>query len=366
MEDKNININEADMFRVIYPYEIEHETTVTEKKDNSTGLIKWGKMNDFPCKLLSAVENSVTLSTLVNTVANYISGEGPEEETELVNYDLIHDIAESFAIFGGFAISVRRPAKVKSQKILKLDALDMRCLRTSDSHDKFFWSNKLKEGKGNTKQGTDINKFSPSSTDPTSIYYYWNSRYYTYPQPMWASAMTEAIMEAKISDFHLNSIENGFSSNVVVNIFNAGQLSKEGKDELEDGIRDKFCGGKSVGTPVVAFSKDENKRIEIQPLNIDSFADRYTALTDNIKEKLYSSFRCSPSLCGIVEVGTGFNSTEYSDEYSLFFANVIRPMQKVIEKALTEITGKRVNIKPLTVKFTDNENVTTPYDERNI
>jgi hypothetical protein len=74
-------------------------------------------------------------------------------------------------------------------------------------------------------------------------------------------------------------------------------------------------------------------------------------------EKLFTAFRATPVLFGIVTKSNGFSTTEYSDSFKLFNKTVVSPIQDAIIDCFDKIFGvtDSVVIAPFTITFDTNK-----------
>lgn len=335
-------------FQIIDSYISKLETlpNEVEKTDNYT---LWGKNNNYPKFIFSIANEASTLNSIIKTVSNYVAGDGVEDN-ELIDYDLIYDIAESYAIFGGFALDI---VKDLNGSPMKIECLDMRYVRTDKFHTKVWYNEKFNDGYARGSKSIILpTQNTVSDKDNEYVFLFTNSKYFVYPTPIWISSIKSAIVEAKLDDFHLNDIDNNFTGNIIFNFYGGIPEDKE-KREIERAIDEKFCGTENAGRPIINFADNKDKGLEVSTVESSDFGDRYNALMETSRQKQFTAWRCSPSLCGIPEIGTGFNATEYEEQYKLFYANVIRPMQKVINNSLSKITNSEIKIIPMQIDFGD-------------
>ena len=322
------------------------ETNVKKpiEKDNGE-FVYWGEANLYPVYLYSLYQESPTLQAIINGVVDYTAGNGMEDDdVEMEN--LVRQMALSYAIYGGFALSISRN---RFGGIAKVTVLDMRYVRSNRENTQFFYSEAFARKWGRS-QMIKLPKFDPEDKQQwESIYYVKTSNYSTvYPIPMYSAAVNSAECEKLISDFHLNSIHNGFSSNVMVSI--NGFPTDEEKSQIEDAFNEKFTGSENAARPILVFSQDKEHAPEIMKLDTDSFADRYSTLSKKIQFDLFTAFRCNPNLMGIPTEGTGFSGEEYENTFKLFNRFTIKPIQKLIINALSNIyENKEIAIKPFSM-----------------
>lgn len=328
---KNTTVNQISVAFASINQSVETNIKKPIEKDNGE-MTYWGAENAYPVYLYSLYQESPTLQAIINGVVDYTVGNGMEDDdVEMEN--LVRQMALSYAIYGGFALSISRN---RFGGIAKVTVLDMRYVRSNQDNTVFFYSETFGKKYGRGKM-IKLPKFDAEDKEQwESIYYVKNSNYSTvYPIPMYSAAVNSAECEKLISEFHLNSIHNGFSSNVMVSI--NGFPTDEEKSQIEDAFNDKFTGSENAARPLLMFSQDKEHAPEILKLDTDSFADRYTSLSKKIQFDLFTAFRCNPNLMGIPTEGTGFSGEEYENTFKLFNRFTIKPIQKLITNTLSTI-----------------------------
>lgn len=187
-------------------------------------------------------------------------------------------------------------------------------------------------------------KFGVDDTNPTSIYY--NKGGITrgvYPTPLYGAALIACELEKAINEFHLNNINNGFASNIIIN-FNNGQPNEEQKKEIEKDVTEKFSGYQNAGRILLSFNDSEENATKVERLNGDDFDDKYKALAERSREQIFTAFRATPNLFGFPNQTTGFNEQEYASSFKLYNRTVVRPIQNEIIDCFDKIFGEKGSI----------------------
>lgn len=307
-----------------------------EKEISGQEYIVFGEKNTYPQFLYSLYRESSTLQAVINSVVDYVGGNGVE--TDAIQFDdpdmLVREMALSYAIYGGFALNILRN---RFGKIAQIIVLDFKYVRSNKDNTKFYYSEDFggkyaRKDKCLVYPAFDAN----DETQYTSIYYVKNTNTSnTYPIPLYSAAVNSAEAERQISMFHLNSIKNGFASNVLISM-NAIPCDEE-KAQIEEAINDKFTGSENASRPMVVFTPDKDHSVEVNKIDTDSFSDRYSALTKKVQQDILTAFRCNPNLMGIPTENLGFNSEEYDQTFKLFNRMTIKPIQNLIVRTMGKI-----------------------------
>lgn len=308
----------------------------TEKEISGQEYVSWGERNTYAQFLYTLYRESSTLQAVINSVVDYTAGNSVETDAiQLNDPDMfVREIALSYAIYGGFSLNILRN---RFGKIAQIVVLDFKFVRSNKDNTKFYYSEDFgskyaRKDKCLVYPAFDIN----DETQYTSIYYVKNTNTSnTYPIPLYSAAVNSAEAERQISMFHLNSIKNGFTSNVLI-AMNALPCDEE-KSQIEEAINNKFTGSENASRPMIVFTPDKDHSVDVQKIDTDSFADRYSALTKKVQQDILTAFRCNPNLMGIPTENLGFNNEEYEQTFKLFNRMTIKPIQNLIVRTMGKI-----------------------------
>ena len=305
--------------------------------------IKYGANNDFPDYIFELYNNSSQFNSIVETMKNYILGNGVSSNFHLkiVNRkgdsfeNFIEKLIYDYLIFAGFSFQVTRN---KLGNISELNWIDMRNVRTNEDEDKIYYSN---EWSKNRRQPKVYDRFTIGSQFPTSIFYYKGRRTRdVYPTPMYLAALTSLEISTQIPEYHLNNLTNGFHPSAIVNFCNGSNLSEDVMDEIEDSIKEKFTGVKNASKILLSFNDDMAHRTTIERLPDDGHVDIYNTLKDSVEKDIYTAFRINKLLMGNGEDSTGFNKQSYIESFALYQKTVIQPIQNEIEQVINGVLGE--------------------------
>lgn len=315
-------------------------------------FVTYGEDNHFPEYLWNGYLNTATLQAIINALTDYIVGNGVftdnfrfqtrvNRTNETID-SLFKKITLDYLIYGGFAIQVIRG---ETGEIAELYHIDFKRLRSDENNTTFWYTKDWTKYRSKTVVYNAFN-----STDKTSILYYKGEiTRTTYPVPVYNAALVACELERNINEYHLNSINNNFTSSAIIN-FNNGQPNDEQKDEIEQAINDKFSGYQNASRILISYNDSKDNETTISQFNADSFDEKYKSLAERTREQLFTAFRCSPMLLGIDQSGN-FNENEYNSAYKLFNRTVVLPIQKKIITALKPILN--VFVKPFEMDLLD-------------
>lgn len=340
--------NQEFQFSVINPYV---DTNIPSDKETKSGdVIFWGDGNKYSNFLWGLYLNSPTLGSSINTIADFITGNLVSSDSkEQPNSDdswneFVHKIAINYLIFGGFAIQVIRDF---TGRIAELYAIDFNKLRLADDGNVVVYKEKGWDKCGSTIR---LPRFDKENPVDNSVFYYKGtiSREY-YPVPLYKSAVKSALIETKISDYHLNAISNGFSASFIIN-FNNGRPNDKQKEEIERAINNKFSGNENAGRIFITYNDNKDNAVSVEKLDSDNFDKKYESLTEAVKTSIYSALRMNPVLLGY-NYTSGFSPVEYNQIFQLFQRTTISPIQTLIEDTVKKITGWKIKIDEFKINF---------------
>ena len=368
MENRKVNVS----FLALDPYLERAIPAPVEKRVQGKDMISWGQDNKYPEFLLSLYRGSSTLQSIINGTRDFIVGDSitiaalPETKyaAGVMNTkgDTIRDLVSACATdaktFGGFALQVIRST---AGKVVEVYACPMRWLRSNKENSVFYYSEKW--AKPGSNKVVIYPAFFPftdaewAALQPeekerhyTSILFVKTHGMDTYPSPEYEGAIKACATEMAIDDYHLNAINNGFVSSLIVN-FNNGIPDDETKEEIEKDFNEKFTGSQNAGRVMFSWNADRTNAVTITEPKIDNFGERYEALAKHTRQQIFTSFRANPNLFGIPTENLGFSEEEYDSAFRLYNRTAVRPVQRVICEAFERIYGQPnvITIAPFTL-----------------
>lgn len=355
MEDKEkMKIN----FIAINPYIEKNIVSSTETDIKNQGFVEWGEGNLYPSYCNDLYMNVPTLHSIINGIVDYVTGDDVKSNNVFLSdtkmRKLVANIAIEYALYGGFALNVLRN---KFGAVVNVEVVDMRKLRTNQKQDTFYYSDDFNNKSYGRCKYIVLPLFDKDDkAQASSIYYFNNSHFKTYPTPHYASAVIACEIEKSIDEFHLSSIENGMMSGYMVN-FNNGTPSEEMQDEIERNFNEKFCGKSNAGRVMLSFNESAENAVTVEKLDIDDYGEKYESLAKRAKQEIFTAFRANPNLFGINTENNGFAQEDFENSFKLFNKTVITPMQNTIVDAINDVMGENsVEIQPFTIKFETENN----------
>ena len=350
--------------------ERKYAVDTTEYVGNGDAAVSWGKDNSLCNILTAAFDKSPSLAAAINQSCNYVCGDdvivtdAASNWKEEVNRrhqtmkDIVNHIVYDYYIYGNFALQL---IFNKLGLVTEIYALDITKCRLNGSRNKVYYN---KKGWSKYSSKTDeylrfgYNDFDPEN--PTMILF-WNGagvrRYYN-PAP-WQSALDAVLSEVEASRYSLSSLVNGFSARYIITFGgDAGAtITDEQKSAIEDGIRNKFCGGADADSNFMIFYGDDSQTLDVKKIESDDSPEKFEKMMAISKESILTSLRISPLLLGMGQ-SVGFATNEFRDAYKLFDRTVAQPVRNIIEDSINKAIGvpNGVKIAPFTITFETTEN----------
>lgn len=332
-------------FAAIDPY---IETNIVSPKETTMkaggqDMVSWGDSNGYPDYLLDLYRNCGTLKSCVDGCVDYICGNGAMSAfgggkmnaAGDTPDDIVRKLAYSMVRYGGYALQVIRSME---GSVSELWVLDLRWVRTNKNRDVFFYSEDFDKKYVRTKTLLVYPSFMADAKQPTSVLYYSADDTQVYPSPWYAAAVKACEIERSIDEFHLNEINNGFTSSYVVN-FNNGVPDDPIKEEIERSFNEKFSGKSNAGRIMFSWNPNFAARTTFDPIKSEDFGEKYRSLADWSRQQIFTAFRANPNLFGIPTDNLGFSQEEYDSAFRLFNRTRIQPVQQAIVAAFDKVLG---------------------------
>ena len=319
--------------------------------------------NLYPNFLIDLYYNSSTHSAIINSTADMIAGEDivvdEEEGMDLIEiaklkaflkkansneswHQVIKKVAFDFKLQGGYALHViynkERTAIVEAYHV-PVERVRAGRPNAMGKVDTYYisadWSN-VRSNKPYPVAAFNTNdRTSGSQLIYTGSYSPNMDCYYV---PDYLASINWALIDSKVSTYHLQNIENSFSGSYLFS-FNNGIPLEEERNQIERDITNKFSGSANAGKFLMSFSDDKTRSPEIHPLNTADLSDQYITLQTLLVQNILTGHRVtSKTLLGI-DSADGFSSSadELLNAANFYQNTVIRPFQLNILGTLQKI-----------------------------
>jgi hypothetical protein len=345
--------------------------------------------NLYPNFLIDLYYSSSTHSAIINSTAEMIAGEDivvDEDDTNLDSFvklkkflrnansnetlhQVIKKVAFDFKLQGAYALHVvYNRARTEIVEVFHVPVERVRAGRPNEfgKVDTYYicadWSN-VRSNKPYPVAAFNTNdRTAGSQLIYTGSYSPNMDIYFT---PDYIAANNWALIDAKVSEFHLNNINNSFSGSYMFS-FNNGIPTEDERNQIERDITNKFTSSSNAGKFLMSFSDDKTRSPEIHPLNTSDLSDQYLTLQTLLVQNILTGHRVtSKTLLGI-DSGNGFssNADELLNAANFYQNTVIRPfqlnildtLQKIFSVNLIDLPISFIQLKPITIQF-DSETI---------
>lgn len=326
--------------------------------------IIYGEDNLYPQELVLAWQQSATHNALTNGISQMISGESieaaPETDTqkllkfklwsERVNRDgdTLKDIIDRTSfdlyLFGYFGWEIIwNKAKTEIAELFHVPAEGIRSGKANPETgriDSYYfssdWSN-YRQKKFQPKRIPTFNILDRSQPRQLMFVKQYRPSQFYYSTPDYIGAMNWILLDNRVSEFHLNNIENGFFPSALIQFFN-GEPPQAEKDAIEGRFMKKFT-GKASNKLVFVYNENPDQALQFDTFEPASLDKRFKELMPEITSKIMVGHRVvSPMLFGVKDqTGWGNNADEIKNAAILFNKVVVMPYQMIILRSLMKI-----------------------------
>ena len=284
-------------------------------------------------------------------------------------HEVIKKLAFDFKLQGGFALNiVWSKDRTQIAEIYHLDVSKLRCARpnefgkTPGYYISSDWSN--------TRQNKPYYVPAFNANDRTSANQIMYSGLYSpdmnsYFTPDYVSCNNWALIDGRVSEYHLNNISNGFAGSFMISFAN-GVPTAEERMQIEQSLTDKFTGASNAGKFVLTFSDDKTRTPEITPISTSELSKEYLALQELLTSNILSGHRVTSKTLMGIDTANGFssNTDELINAADFYRQTVIKPFQIQLIKQLRKIF--QINNMDMPVDFVQLKPITVQFDSKTI
>lgn len=322
------------------------------KINRNNKWINYGDDNLYPQYLLDVFNNrSNKHKAIINKKVDMEVGNGIDvtsqalkkvvqnKFSELNLEEISTRIAFDNEIMGGFSLLLRWNSD--GSKIVAIDYIPFHKCRLSPDEDKILVSKDWANVRRQENAPTEYAIYNPlkAKEDKKQIYYFTN---YTngidyYPLPYYSSTLNWIELDYEISNFHLNSVRNGFMPGFLLNF----ATGIPGVDEMDAAYKEferKYTGSDNAGKFILTFSNGTEEAPNLEPIQMNDSDDRFLMLQKQVSEEIFVAHSVTnPQLFGIRVPGELGGKDELLESLAIFQSTYVSGKQKVIEDQLNKI-----------------------------
>ena len=346
--------------------------------------------NLYPQFLIDLYYSSSITAAIVNATSEMINGEdlvisdeedrNEEARVKLQNFmnnansnetlhEVLKKVAFDFKLQGAFALNiVWSKDRTQIAEVYHIPVEKIRCERPDEfgKTRAFYvsgdWSN-TRSNKPYRVPAFNVNdRTSPNQILYTGLYSPNMNSYYCAD---YVSCNNWALIDSKVSEFHLNNISNGFTGSFMISFAN-GIPTAEERNQIEQSLVSKFTGEKNAGKFVLTFSDDKTRVPEITSISPDDLDKQYIALQELLTSNILSGHRVTSKTLMGLDSANGFssNADELLNASNFYLNTVVMPFQVQILKTLHKIF--QVNNMDMPVQFVQLKPITIQFDSETI
>jgi len=345
--------------------------------------------NLYPQFLIDLYYSSSITAAIVNATSEMISAEDiiitdeedrdEEARVKLQNFmnnangnetlhEVLKKVAFDFKLQGAFALNiVWSKDRTQIAEIYHIPCEKIRCERpdefgkTRAYYVSGDWAN-TRTNKPYRVPAFNVNdRTSPNQILYTGLYSPNMNSYYTAD---YISCNNWALIDSKVSEFHLNNISNGFTGSFMISFAN-GIPTAEERNQIERSLEDKFTSEKNAGKFVLTFSDDKTRVPEITSISPSDLDKQYLALQELLTSNILSGHRVTSKTLMGLDSANGFSSNAdelnaasnfYKNTVVVGFQNqILKVLHKIFQVNNMDMPVQFVQLKPITIKFTNQD-----------
>lgn len=330
--------------------------------DKSTGLVKWGKKNDYPYFLIDLYNGSAWHQGIIKGKTHYIAGGGfndvngtlsewiENSPTDFTMDEVFESLAFDQELFG--KIYVRGVWNQTGDRVVFWEHIDTEMMRSNKDQTTFWYSDdwsvaltsqSLEKTGFREYPALDMTKregsFILSYSEPFKRT---KGDAGVYGKPGYGG-LTAIKTDCEISEYHLKEIENGLKLGTIINFANGIPEEEEGKTEKADAIRKKYSDMTNAGGITITFSEGQEGAPTVLNLNGNDLDKRYLMTEKSVQQNILVGHSVTtPLLFGIKTEGQLSGSSEINIGYEILKNTYVNTKQKRLEglaKVMIDLSG---------------------------
>jgi hypothetical protein len=319
------------------------------KENKAKGIYTFGEDNLYPEFLIEMYNKSPKHNAIVSAKASYLAGVGTsikgqdtaiiakaQQKVEAINaYESLDElkakVADDLELFNGFALEVIWSRD--KQKISEIYHLPFQKIRKT-LDDKFAFCEDWSDRKCEIIEYTPFN---PITRESKQLYYcqLYRAGQGIYPLPDYVGGLKYIEIDTEVSNWHLNSIKNGFSAQTLIQMFKGYPTPEEAR-KTERALKKNYTGTDNAGGLIIQYNDPNEKESIINNLQPSDFDKQFDILNKTVQQEIFVSHKVnSPMLFGVRVEGQLGGRTELIEAYEMFQSAYVEPRQKKLDDALT-------------------------------
>ncbi len=326
-------------------------------------IIPYDIDNLYPNKVKSIASRSGAVSSAIETLSAFISGEGFNGMDTKVNregktlWDILRHICYSKAMFKGFALHFNYNLL---GQIIEINPINFEFVRWHKDLHRFVVNPDWKR-RNRRKEEIEYYPFDPANVineinECGGVANYKGQLFYWIPNMSdwyttcnWDSVLDDAQFEAESKLYSLSSIQNDYSLAGIVSYPKHLADDSEIKNLKED-LKGDMGSANAGGIRVIGAMPSENMNSNwkwFTPISRNNIDNLHTNQIERAIFNIYAAFRQPPILNGVTKDGM-FNQESFADAFN-YYNTSTETERKEVEKELTKILS--FSVWPITVQI---------------
>jgi len=352
-----------------------HENKLpTFKENKSKDIYNFGDDNLYPDLLVDLFSKSPKHNAIVSSKASYVAGVGTaivgentqdvakaEAKLKSINtYESFEEVKQKIAydleLFNGFAIEVIwNRAKTAIAELYHLPFKNVRVGLDDCYYYSEDWSNRREEI-------VHYNPFNENTRESKQLFYYkmYRPGQGVYPLPDYVGALKYIEIDTEVSNWHLNSIKNGFSAQTLIQMFKGVPTPEEAR-KAKRRFKDSYQGTDNAGGLILMYNDPNERESIVSNIQPSDFDKQFDILNKTVQQEIFVGHKInSPMLFGVRVEGQLGGRSEMIEAYEMFQQSYVEPRQGKMDEQLSYLFSfispvrlETINKPPLGLDYLD-------------
>ena len=327
----------------------QYEERSYEETPSNAGWINYGDDNLFPQYLIDLYKSSATHNALCTSIAYMIFGDGinvqsADARLKVAEWGLEDEVRKAcldLKIQGGFALEV--VYSIDRTTVAKVRHCPFENVRSAevDENEEINYLYYSKDWADRNCKPELVCAFDPEKAveHPVQILYVkpFSPGSYYYPKPDYIGSIDYIELDKEIGKYHINNIKNGLAPSFSIH-FKNGVPTQEERFKIRNDIERQLSGATNAGKFIVTYSDSPDRKPDFEPFPLSDAHNQYQFLSTEVADKIMVGHRVvSSAMFGVKTAGQLGNTQELEVASMLFDRQVVKPYQKVVERALESV-----------------------------
>lgn len=352
-----------------------HENKLpTFKENKSKDIYNFGDDNLYPDLLVDLFSKSPKHNAIVSAKASYVAGVGTaivaqntqdiakaESKLKSINtYESFEEVKQKIAydleLFNGFAVEVIwNRAKTQIAELYHIPFKNVRVGLDDCYYYSEDWANRREEI-------VHYNPFNENTRESKQLFYYkmYRPGQGIYPLPDYVGALKYIEIDTEVSNWHLNSIKNGFSAQTLIQMFKGVPTPEEAR-KAKRRFKDSYQGTDNAGGLILMYNDPNERESIVSNIQPSDFDKQFDILNKTVQQEIFVGHKVnSPMLFGVRVEGQLGGRSEMIESYEMFQQAYVEPRQQKMDEQLTYLFSfispvklETINKPPLGLDYLD-------------